>query len=131
MMGKNYKKTQMKNHWDYMKKEWTQFKQLISGEIGLGWDVTKNTSILDDDWCEKLRYISYSVLSIFLTSFNAKFLGLQSSLFFYKRMLNIKSSKTKIFHSYGFAMMYCMGEGARTTNQEQASDIEVGLDEVG
>ncbi|XP_019251207.1 PREDICTED: uncharacterized protein LOC109230134 [Nicotiana attenuata] len=43
----------MKNHWDYMKGEWTLFKQLMRGETGLGWDATKNTIMADDDWWER------------------------------------------------------------------------------
>nr|XP_016494046.1 PREDICTED: uncharacterized protein LOC107813309 isoform X3 [Nicotiana tabacum] len=99
----------MKNHWDYIKGEWTLFKQLMRGETGLGWDATKNTIMADDDWWE--RKIKE----------NAK----------YKKFRNKDLSLIWFRYDALFADVVATGERARAANQEQSSGIGVNLDEEG
>ena len=37
--GVEYTKTQLKNRWDRLRQEWGWWKDLIRGELGLGWNV--------------------------------------------------------------------------------------------
>ncbi|KAK6942682.1 Myb/SANT-like domain [Dillenia turbinata] len=53
MTGMNYDKKQMKNHLDTIKSELKLFKSLTHGETGLGFDATRNTIRVDDEWWEK------------------------------------------------------------------------------
>uniref|UniRef100_A0A5B6Z1X7 Myb/SANT-like domain-containing protein n=1 Tax=Davidia involucrata TaxID=16924 RepID=A0A5B6Z1X7_DAVIN len=56
--GKDYDRLQMKNHWDWLKKEWQLWKQLTRNETGLGWDSVKQTiSASNEWWINKLEII--------------------------------------------------------------------------
>nr|XP_011460976.1 PREDICTED: uncharacterized protein LOC105350510 [Fragaria vesca subsp. vesca] len=48
--GNNYDKSQLKNKWDLLKKEWKLWKDLIGKETGLGWNLTKNIVDASDEW---------------------------------------------------------------------------------
>nr|XP_016435067.1 PREDICTED: L10-interacting MYB domain-containing protein-like [Nicotiana tabacum] len=91
----------MKNYWDYMKDEWTLFKQLMRGETGLGWDATKNTIMADDDWWERT------------IKENAK----------YKKFRNKDLSLIWFRYDALFADVIATGERARAANQEPALDL--------
>ncbi|XP_019257610.1 PREDICTED: uncharacterized protein LOC109235812 [Nicotiana attenuata] len=108
-MGRVYNKKQLKNHWDYMKAEWTLFKQLMKGETCLGWDATKNTIIADDDWWDqKIKE-------------NAR----------YKKFRNKDLSLIWFCYDTLFADVVATGERARAANPEQSSGIGLNLDEEG
>ncbi|XP_022719182.1 L10-interacting MYB domain-containing protein-like [Durio zibethinus] len=51
--GKEYEKSQLKNRWDLLKKEWKLWKQLKGNDTCLGWDSTKNNIDTSDAWWEK------------------------------------------------------------------------------
>nr|XP_016481342.1 PREDICTED: uncharacterized protein LOC107802373 [Nicotiana tabacum] len=99
----------IKNHWEYMKGEWTLFKQLMRGETCLGCDAMKNTITADDDWWE--RKIKE----------NTK----------YKKFRNKDLSLIWFRYDALFADVVATGERARATNQEQSSGIGLNLDEEG
>ncbi|KAL6130599.1 hypothetical protein ACLB2K_068978 [Fragaria x ananassa] len=48
--GNNYDKSQLKNKWDLLKKEWKIWKDLIGKDTGLGWNPTKNTVDASEEW---------------------------------------------------------------------------------
>ncbi|CAN4114562.1 unnamed protein product [Withania somnifera] len=107
MMERKYTKKQLKNGWNCTKSEWTIFKQLIRGEMGLGWDATKNTIMADDNWWEQkikedVRYKKFRKADLSLLWFR------YDALFFY---------------------IVATGARARSVNQEEASGIGVDLDE--
>jgi len=68
--GKCYVNKQLKNHWDAMKKEWTLFKQMMRGESGLGWDETRKTIAVDNDWWEQKIKVFPFVLHMHCLIFN-------------------------------------------------------------
>ncbi|KAL3844290.1 hypothetical protein ACJIZ3_001693 [Penstemon smallii] len=48
--NRNYTKVQLKNKWDSLKKEWSQWKSLLRGETGLGWNQERGTVDATDEW---------------------------------------------------------------------------------
>ncbi|CAH9134644.1 unnamed protein product [Cuscuta epithymum] len=50
LTGRCYKKAQLKNRWDSLKKEWSQWMSLVRDETGLGWDNVKQTVAADEEW---------------------------------------------------------------------------------
>ncbi|KAE8684177.1 Zeta-carotene desaturase [Hibiscus syriacus] len=51
--GKEYEKSQLKNRWDLLKKEWKLWKQLKGNDTCLGWDPNKNNLDTSEVWWEK------------------------------------------------------------------------------
>lgn len=51
--GKEYEKSQLKNRWDLLKKEWKLWKQLKGNDTWLGWDPRKNNICAPEEWWEK------------------------------------------------------------------------------
>ncbi|KDO43946.1 hypothetical protein CISIN_1g037242mg, partial [Citrus sinensis] len=41
--NKNYNRKQHRNRWDIVKKEWQIWDELVRGEIGLGWNMERQT----------------------------------------------------------------------------------------
>ncbi|KAL3843751.1 hypothetical protein ACJIZ3_001154 [Penstemon smallii] len=48
--NRKYTRIQLKNKWDTMKKEWSQWQSLLRGETGLGWDNNKGTVDAPPEW---------------------------------------------------------------------------------
>ncbi|KAL3820189.1 hypothetical protein ACJIZ3_006094 [Penstemon smallii] len=48
--NRKYSKVQLKNKWDSLKKEFSQWKSLTRGETGLGWDHEKGTVTATEEW---------------------------------------------------------------------------------
>ncbi|XP_010233557.1 L10-interacting MYB domain-containing protein [Brachypodium distachyon] len=48
--GQKLVKKQLKNKWDLLKKEYTEFMVLKNGASGLGWNDAMSTIVADDDW---------------------------------------------------------------------------------
>ncbi|KAL4610228.1 hypothetical protein ACB092_08G036500 [Castanea dentata] len=53
MIGQNYNRDQLKSRWDILKGDWKVWEQLISHDIGLGWDVEKGTVKASKDWWDR------------------------------------------------------------------------------
>ncbi|XVF42135.1 hypothetical protein PTKIN_Ptkin01aG0335900 [Pterospermum kingtungense] len=51
--GKEYEKSQLKNRWDLLKKEWKVWKQLKGNDTFFGWDPRKNNIDASEEWWEK------------------------------------------------------------------------------
>ncbi|XP_012832853.1 PREDICTED: uncharacterized protein LOC105953711 [Erythranthe guttata] len=51
--NRNYTRIQLKNKWDIMKKEWGQWKAILHGESGLGWNQIKGTVDATPEWWHK------------------------------------------------------------------------------
>ncbi|KAH7841458.1 hypothetical protein Vadar_030147 [Vaccinium darrowii] len=51
MTNSHYKKTQLKNRWDQLKRDWAAWNMLIDpSQTGLGWDYKKHTVTGPDHW---------------------------------------------------------------------------------
>ncbi|XP_039146888.1 L10-interacting MYB domain-containing protein-like [Dioscorea cayenensis subsp. rotundata] len=50
-MSYNYK--QLKNRWDYLKKEFDIWAKLVEHQTGLGWAPIKRIILASDDWWER------------------------------------------------------------------------------
>lgn len=50
--GKEYEKSQLKNRWDLLKKEWKLWKQLKGNDTFFGWDPRKNNIDTSEEWWE-------------------------------------------------------------------------------
>ena len=48
--GKNYGKSQLKNKWDTLKKDWRLWNDLLKKASGLGWCQRKKTIDASDEW---------------------------------------------------------------------------------
>ncbi|KAK8916857.1 hypothetical protein KSP39_PZI022193 [Platanthera zijinensis] len=56
--GKQFDRTQLKNKWDQLKKEWKLWRELKRGKTGLGWNPVKKTIDASDEWWdEKIKVI--------------------------------------------------------------------------
>ena len=64
--GLDYDKVQLKNKWDWMKKEWKHFRELVGKETGLGWDFKKNTVQACDEWWQEKIKVSSNLIVICL-----------------------------------------------------------------
>ncbi|KAG0489368.1 hypothetical protein HPP92_008179 [Vanilla planifolia] len=51
--NKDYEKTQFKNKWDQLKKDWRMWKELKGSEIGMGWDTKRKTVVASNEWWAK------------------------------------------------------------------------------
>ncbi|KAK4427912.1 hypothetical protein Salat_1560200 [Sesamum alatum] len=51
--GRNYVYKQLRNYWDFMKKEWILFRKLMQTKTGIGWNPIKNSLDASDEWWEK------------------------------------------------------------------------------
>ncbi|XP_020235070.1 L10-interacting MYB domain-containing protein [Cajanus cajan] len=51
--GRKYGKSQFRNKWDNLKKEWLIWYKLFGKETGLGWDNVRNTVDASDEWWDK------------------------------------------------------------------------------
>ena len=52
LSGKKYEKSQFKNKYNSMRKDWTTWQKLLH-ETGVGWDIENDTIAATDDWWEK------------------------------------------------------------------------------
>ncbi|XP_004499412.1 L10-interacting MYB domain-containing protein-like [Cicer arietinum] len=51
-----YDRTQLKNRWDALKREFSSFAKLVKNHIGVGWDHDKQTVQADDEcWMAKSK----------------------------------------------------------------------------
>ena len=46
----NYDRTQLKNRWDALRREFTSFAKMVEKETGLGWDHERKTIQAPDEW---------------------------------------------------------------------------------
>ncbi|KAL6546189.1 hypothetical protein OROMI_021910 [Orobanche minor] len=53
--GKVFDKKQLKNKWDYMKKEWKLYDRLMRIESGIGWDPDRKNCLMCDKDLTKFR----------------------------------------------------------------------------
>ncbi|KAK9006884.1 hypothetical protein V6N11_019215 [Hibiscus sabdariffa] len=53
LTGKNYDKSQFKNRWDSLKREWSIWFKLFAKETGIDWDSVKNTVDASNEWWEQ------------------------------------------------------------------------------
>lgn len=56
--GQKLKKTQLKNKWDIMKKDFTLFMELKNFATGLGWDDAKQTVACSKEWWDEHLAVS-------------------------------------------------------------------------
>lgn len=61
--GQKPVKKQLKNKWDLLKKEYTEFMVLKNAASGLGWNDAMSTIVADDDWWNNhLQVMMFSYL---------------------------------------------------------------------
>ncbi|KAK8561624.1 hypothetical protein V6N12_048688 [Hibiscus sabdariffa] len=53
LTGKKYDKSQFKNRWDSLKREWSIWYKLFAKETCIGWDSMKNTIDASNEWWEQ------------------------------------------------------------------------------
>ena len=54
-----YPRAKYKHKWDSLKKDWVLWNKLKGSEIGLGWDVAKETIATTDEWWERKLMVCF------------------------------------------------------------------------
>ena len=70
--GLEYTRLQLKNKWDKLKTDYSNFRKLKLKETGGGWDYERNTIKQDDEWWKKAKIVSHDFSYLFL-SYNQLF----------------------------------------------------------
>ena len=67
MTGISLSKTQLKNKWDKLKTDYSNFRKLKLKETGGGWDYERNTIKQDAEWWKKAKIVSRDFSYLFLS----------------------------------------------------------------
>jgi hypothetical protein len=59
MTGIELTKTQIKNKWDKLKRDWTIWQKLMRLQTGTGWDSGKGVIVIDNEWWRKTKNVSF------------------------------------------------------------------------
>ena len=70
--GLEYTKLQLKNKWDKLKTDYSNFRKLKLKETGGGWDYERNTIKQDAEWWKKAKIVSHD-FSYFVLSYKQLF----------------------------------------------------------
>lgn len=55
---RDYKRVQLKNRWDALKKDWSLWTNLLRNSTGLGWDIRRGTMQASKEWwAQKIQVI--------------------------------------------------------------------------
>ncbi|KAK8916684.1 hypothetical protein KSP39_PZI022579 [Platanthera zijinensis] len=98
--GKSYDRTQMKNKWDQLKKDWKLWRDLKGRETGLGWDPIRKTIAASEDWWkERLKVIRVVLFILLIRIILFYFINL-TPFYFHFRFIPLHGS----FSSLGYLL---------------------------